>query len=159
MHLIAGVSGKPGLDLIGLMRGVVIHDQVNGQVGRYLGIDLFEERQEFGTAVPLFQAADHFPGGYIQGGEQRRRAVALVVMGVGDRAPWGQGQAGLRSIQGLDLAFLIDAEHQRPARRIEIQPDDIVHLVDEGRIGGQLEGLCQMRFEAKGLLDTHHAGR
>ena len=31
--------------------------------------------------------------------------------------------------------------------RVEVQPDDVAHLLDEERIGGQLEGLRQMRLD------------
>jgi hypothetical protein len=50
-------------------------------------------------------------------------------------------QDGLFAVERLDLALLVDAENQRPSWRGQIKPDDIAHLIDEQRIGGQLEGL------------------
>jgi hypothetical protein len=38
----------------------------------------------------------------------------------------------------LNLRFLIDAEHQRTIRRVEIEADDVADLLDEQRVGRQL---------------------
>ena len=55
--------------------------------------------------------------------------------------PGLQGQQRLRTFERLDLRFLIDAEHRRVRQRIEIQADDIAHLLDEQRIIRQRERL------------------
>ena len=47
--------------------------------------------------------------------------------------------ARITSVQGLDLGFLVDAEHDRVLRRVEIQPDRIGYLGDHLWIGGELE--------------------
>jgi hypothetical protein len=57
------------------------------------------------------------------------------------------------AVEGLDLGLLIDAEHDRGVGRVQIQPNDVSHLVDELRIGGQLERLCQMGLETEGPPD------
>ena len=58
-------------------------------------------------AMPLLAQADDFAVGRIQRGEQRRRAVAFVVVRHGRAAALLQRQAGLRAIQRLDLALLV----------------------------------------------------
>ncbi len=60
---------------------------------------------------------------------------------------------GTRPVQRLDLALLIHAQHHRLLRRVVIQPDDIDDLVHEERVGGQLEGVLQVRLEAELLPD------
>jgi hypothetical protein len=47
--------------------------------------------------------------------------------------------ARITSVQGLDLGFLVDAEHDRVLRRVEVQPDHIGYLGDHLWIGGELE--------------------
>ena len=47
----------------------------------------------------------------------------------------------LAAIQRLDLRLLIDAQHQGVLGWGHIQPDDVAHLGDKIRIGGQLERL------------------
>jgi hypothetical protein len=41
------------------------------------------------------------------------------------------GQQRLRTIERLDLRFLVDAQHQRFGRRVEVQAHDIAHLRHE----------------------------
>src|SRR5712671_3133077 len=67
-------------------------------------------------------------------------------------------QSRLCAVEGLDLAFLIDAQHQRLVRRVEIQPNDILNFFGELRIVRQLEGLRQVWFEPMRCPDALHAG-
>jgi hypothetical protein len=67
-------------------------------------------------------------------------------------------QQRLRAIQGLDLRFFVNAEHRRVRGRIQIQPDDVPHFVDEQRVVRQFEGLTPMRLQAEGApnpIDGH----
>ena len=50
------------------------------------------------------------------------------------------GKQRLGPIERLDLAFLVDAKHQRPLRRRQVEPDNVAHFLDKRRIGGELEG-------------------
>ncbi len=45
------------------------------------------------------------------------------------------GKQRLAAIECLNLAFLVDAQHQRPFRWRHIKPYDITHFFDKGRIG------------------------
>ena len=63
----------------------------------------------------------------------------------------GQGQDGLGAVEGLDLTLFIDTQHQGLVGRIQIQPDDVAHLVDELGVGGELEGLDPVRLQAEGV--------
>ena len=47
----------------------------------------------------------------VQRGEERRRAVSLVVVGHRAGAALLQGQPRLRPVERLDLALLVDREH------------------------------------------------
>ena len=62
---------EPRLDLGGLVGGIVIHDDMDIEPVRYVGIDLFEEVQELGRAVTLVAFADDEPRGDIECGKQR----------------------------------------------------------------------------------------
>jgi hypothetical protein len=42
-------------------------------------------------------------------------------------------QAGLCTIKGLDLAFLVNTKHQGVFRRAEVKTDDILQLLNEMR--------------------------
>ena len=58
-----------------------------------------------------------------------------------------QRQARLRAVERLDLAFLVDAQHQRPVRRVHVEPDDVGDLLLELRVVGELEAAHQMRLQ------------
>ncbi len=96
---------------------------------------------------------------HIERGKQRGRAVALVVVGHGAGAALLHRQARLGAVERLDLALLIDAQHQRLVRRVQIEADDIGDLLLELRVVGDLERLDEMRLEAGLGPDAPHAGR
>ena len=60
--------------------------------------------------------------------------MTLIVMGAPFGLPGSHWQQRLGTIQRLDLRFLIDAEHQRVVRRVEIEADDVAHLVHKQRV-------------------------
>jgi hypothetical protein len=68
--------------------------------------------------------------------------------------PGRQGQDRLRAIQRLDLALLVHAKHQRLQRRVQVQPDDVAHLVDEQRVRGELISFGAMGLKAERAPDT-----
>ena len=80
--------------------------------------------------------------------------MALIVVGAPLGDARGQRQERLRAIQRLDLALLVDAQHQGLQRRVQVQPHDVAHLLDEQRIAGELEGLLPVRLQAEGAPDA-----
>src|SRR6516165_3569522 len=74
------VAGEPGFDGRRFMGGVIVEHQMDVEIGRHGLLDLGQEFAEFDRPVALVAAADDPTGGDVQGGEQRGRAVALVVM-------------------------------------------------------------------------------
>ena len=80
------MAGQPVLDFRGLVRAVVVADQVDVQAARDVLVDPLEELQELLVPVAAVQLADHGAVGDIEGGEQAGDAVPGVVMG----APLGR---------------------------------------------------------------------
>jgi len=60
----------------------------------------------------------------------------------------------LGAVECLDLAFLVDGQHDGVGRRIDIEADDIVQLVDELRIIGELELPPAVRLQPVRLPDA-----
>ncbi len=79
MQVVARPLGKPRAHLFGLVRAVVVQDEVYILVLRYVCIDGVEQAQELRAAMPSLQLSDHLARGYVPGGEQRGRAVSLVI--------------------------------------------------------------------------------
>ena len=63
------------------MGGVIVDDGVDDFSGRNSALDGIEEADELLVAIPSHAAPDHGSIEEVEGGEQRARAVALVVMG------------------------------------------------------------------------------
>jgi hypothetical protein len=56
----------------------------------------------------------------------------------------------------LNLALFVDAEHDGPVGRAQIEPDDVAHLLDEERIGRELERLRPVRLQGERAPDAVH---
>lgn len=65
--------------------------------------------------------------------------------------PQAHWQQGLGTVQSLDLGLLIDAEHHRLVGWVQVKANDVPHLFDKERIGGQLERLLSVRLQREGL--------
>ena len=115
----AGMVGQPFEDFGLLVGGVVVDDGVDDLPGRDSALDGVKEADELLVAMPAHAAPDHGPIEDVERGEQRGRAVALVIVCHRSAFSGLERQAGLRAIERLDLAFFIDREHQRLVRRIE----------------------------------------
>lgn len=69
-----------------------------------------------------------------------------------------QRQAGLRPIQRMDLALLINRKHHRFFRGIQAQPDHISQFLSTQRILRDLEPFDLMRLELVGTPNAMHRG-
>ena len=149
------------------MSRVIIHYEVQRPGWPGLSIEHFQELQPFLMAKPGLAGADQGPREDIEGGEQGPGAMPLVIMRHRRAAPFLQGQPGLGTIQALDLALLVGAEHQGFVRRMEVEPHHIRQLFDEPGIATDLAGPSSMRLEPVGLPDpmdgfgahAHHGGQ
>ena len=99
-------------------------------------------------AVPVKAAVGHLAGGHLQGGKQRGGAVADVVVGAPLGQPRPQRQDRRGAVQRLDLGLLVHAQHHCLLGWVQVQPDDVVDLGFQLRVGGELEGLGPPGLEA-----------
>ena len=145
-----GFRGQPLVHLGVFVGGVVVHDQVD--LGAVAGVgvgpgQVFQEAQELLVAVPVLADPGDLAGGDLERGEQGGGAVADVVVGA------LLGMAGLHRqhllgpVQRLDLRLLVHTEHNRVLRRVQIQPDHVGNLGDQGGIGRELERLGPPRLD------------
>ena len=113
--------------------------------------------------VALHVPADDGAVEHVQGGEQRGGAVPLVVVRHGAGAALLHRQAGLGAVERLDLALLVDRQHDGMGGRIDVEPDHVAQLVGEVRVVGELELLTrcgarpwarQMRCTEETLMPT-----
>jgi hypothetical protein len=88
MEMEPGMPLEPGADLGMLVRRIIVDDQVEFPPGWGFSVDLIEEADEFLMPMARHALADHLALQDVECGEQRRRAVALVIM-LGWTAPDG----------------------------------------------------------------------
>ena len=114
----------------------------------HLRLDGVEEADELLVPVALHIAADDGAVEDVEGREQCRRAMTLVVVGHRPGAALLHRQAGLGAVERLDLALFIDREDDGMGGRIDIETDDVAQLVNEARVGGELELFHPVRLQA-----------
>ena len=110
-------------------------------------------------AVARQALADHRAGEHVERGEQRRGAVALVVVGHRSRPALLDRQRRLRAVERLDLALFVHAQDDRVLRRVQVQPDHVDELLLEPLVVGELERLHLVRLQAARRPDPLHRRR
>src|ERR1700761_396871 len=99
----ARALGQPVADQSGLVRGVVVPDQMHIQPSRYCGLDLVAELAELSGAMTRIALTDDLPRCDGKRGEQRGRAMPGVIMAAPLRLSGSHGKPRLAAIQRLDL--------------------------------------------------------
>ena len=127
------------------------------QPGRHLLVDVLQELLELGRPMPAVGLFHHLATGQVEGGEEGGGAMTFVVMRTSLRQSRSHRQNGLGAVQGLDLTFLVHAEHGGRLRRVQIEPGDVPHLVHEQRVVGDLEGVGAMRLKFERMPDALYA--
>jgi hypothetical protein len=88
----------------------VVEDDMDGGV-RMGGDYVVHEIEEFDTSPAVFMGGGDLAGGHLESGEQRRGAVALIVVTVTGQGPAVRKlQISLGALQRLDRWLLIDAD-------------------------------------------------
>ena len=143
----AGMAGKPFEHLGMLVGAVIVEDGVDHLAGRHRALDGIQKTDEILVPVALHAAADHRALEHVERGEQRGRAVALVVVRHGPGLARLQRQARLGPVQGLDLRFFVDRKDDRVLGRGHVQADDVLELGGKLGVARALEGADAMRLQ------------
>ena len=115
--------------------------------GRYLRLNGVQEADELLMTMALHTSANDLAFEDIESSEQRRCAMALVVVGHRAGSAFLHWQARLGAVERLDLRLFVDREDDGMGGRIDIKPDNIAQLVDELRVVGKLELVDPVRLE------------
>ena len=150
----ARVAGEPLSYLRMLVGSIIVEDHVHGLSSRHLRLNGIEEANELLVTMALHTSANNLAFQHVESCEQRRCAVALVVMGHGAGSASLHRQARLGSVEGLDLRLFVDREDDGMGGRIDIQPDNITQFIDELRVFGELELPDPVRLETMRAPDA-----
>jgi hypothetical protein len=137
---------------------VVVEDEVEITFLRRLPVDGPQEAQELLMAVAFHALPDHRTAGDIERGKQGSGAMALVVVRHGAGSALFHRQPWLSTVERLDLALLVDTQHEGSVRRAEVEADDILHLLDEPLVVRQLEPAREMGLQPVRMPNPPHTG-
>ena len=157
-----------------LVGGCVVEHEVHVEIRGYCRLDLVQERPEPRRAVTSLAGADHRARPHVQRRTGRwchgacsrgciARSGRASLVGQGRCPRWPGSAASRPHTAPSPLAIRLRSSrwhgHRRGAIwRVEVEPDHVAHLVDEGRITRQLEGLAPVRLQTEGPPDPRHHG-
>jgi Alpha amylase, C-terminal all-beta domain len=153
-----GVAGKPCLDVWSAVGGRVVEDDVQLLVG-VRAYDLLHEAEKVGRRVRLGQLVRDLARRDLESRVEVDHSVALVVVRVSNGSPGAKRKRHLRSLQGLNGRFLVDAQHHGVVGWIQIEADDVLHLGGEFRVTADFVGPDEMRPDANAVCRDHPALR
>src|SRR3546814_9683656 len=104
MDMPARALGQPVADGLGLVRGVVVHDEMDVEVFGDRRFDLVQEATELLRAVAAIAFADDASGGDVERCEQGGHAVALVIMAAPLRLRSEEHTSELQSLMRISYA-------------------------------------------------------
>jgi len=159
VHVKPFVSREPTLHFVMLVGSIIVGDEMNFQVGGNALINQAKELQPLSMAMPFLARADDRSVKGVQRGKERCRSMAYVVVCHRCRATTLEWQTQLRTIQRLNLAFLVSAEHNGVFGWIEIQANDVSELLGEPQIVTELERLNEVGAEPVAMPNSRYGCR
>jgi len=148
---------QPFADFGMFVSGIVIDDGMDRLAFGDLSVDEVEEADELLVSMALHVAADDSAVEDVEGGEQGRGAVALVIMCHRAGAAGLERQARLGAVECLDLALFVDREDHRMSGRVDVEADNVLEFLCELGIVRQLERSDAMGGELMGLTRSSDA--
>ena len=150
------VAFLPAFDLLVLMGGVIIADDVNLLAGGCITANQVKKSNPFLMPVPVHTSPNDLAIGGVHGREQRGGSVSLVIMGHGLATPFFERQSRLRAIQGMNLTLSVAGEDLGMRRRIEIETHNVLQLFFKVLVIGKLEAFDAMWLESVGRPHPPH---
>src|SRR5215467_16401352 len=109
--------------------------------------------------MPGLAGSDYRPLQNVERCEQCGRSMPFIIVRLPCWQAGPQGKNRLRSIQRLNLTFLIQAEDDRLIGWVHIEPNNVAHLASKFWIVTKLEGLHSMGLQFVLLPNPLHGRR
>jgi len=151
----AGVLLQPLLDLRMFVGAVVVQHQMQGTAG-ITPDHQSKKGQEFLMPVAGAAAAAHLPGGHVQSGEQGGGSVPDIVVCPALDLAGPHRQERLGAVQRLNLGLLIDAQHHRFFRRVQVETHHVANLGDQLGVLAELEVAAAKGLDLVVTPDPQH---
>ena len=130
---------EPPLDVAMLVNTEVVQDQVDVELLRDRSIEGVEEQAELSIAMAEMELRHHGSVQRIEGRKQVNVPVASVVVRASLGEAGSEGQNGLSAVERLDLGLLVHREHDSALRRVQVEADHVVDLLDVVLVPTDLE--------------------
>src|SRR5579872_897741 len=103
--------------------------------GGNVAVKMIKEREKFLMAMTRLALSNHRAVEYVECREQRRRAVAKIIVGHPFEVAQPHWQHRLSTFQRLHLALLVHTQHQSLVGRVEVKANHVAHFLYEERVG------------------------
>ena len=141
------MATEPGYHPRVFVGAIVVYDQMEIEDVGCLGVDPFEKSNELLMPMTRHAIADDLAVEHVQCRKQCRGAIAFVIVGHRPATAFLQGKARLGAVQGLNLAFFVDTQHQGFVWWIDVETNNVDEFFEEMFVATQLERFDQMGLE------------
>ncbi len=138
------------------MGPIVVEDQMHVQPHRDRRLNRVEKLPELPRPMSVMELPNDSTCCHFQDGEERRGAMAAVVVRAAFYLPRTHWQQRACPIQRLNLRFFIHTQDEGLIWGMQIEADHNAHLLDKQQVGRQLERLRAMGLQAEGSPDAMH---
>lgn len=143
----ARMATEPGFHSRVFVGAIVVHDQMEIEHVGCLGVDLLEKSNELLMPMTRHAVADNLAVEHVQCRKQCCGAIAFVIVGHRPATAFLQGKARLGAVEGLNLTFFVDTQHQGSVWWIDIEPNNVEELLEEMFVATEFERFDQMGLE------------
>src|SRR6266446_710549 len=140
----------------GFMRRKIVGDDVNRATGRLVGHNLRQKSDKLSTGMPDRGLAHNLTGARLQGGIERKGAMAMVFKPMSLGSPWRERQYWVQAIKCLNGGLFIHTEDRGVGWRFEVEADDVARLGLKVRVVARHVAAQTMRLQPGAGPDPGH---
>jgi len=155
---LGALGGAPVQHGLLLMKAGVVYNQMPATVG-VAGAQGAQEVAKLQIGMALIALGEDLPRADLKGGKESDSAVADILKLLAFDPARAQGQCRMPPLQGLDPSLLIETEDPTVTRRMQIEIENLRHLLFKQRVGAGQEVAHPMGFEHQGRQNPLHGGR
>src|SRR5713226_1629315 len=148
---------QPGLYPWMFVGAIIVRDQMQIEFNRRFAVNFLKETDKLLMPMTRHTVTDNLTIEHAEGGKQRGRTVALIIVSHRPATALLHGQTRLGSIESLDLALLVNAQHQGFVWRIQVQTHDIGQLLHKVFVPAKLKSFDSMWLQVVPLPYALHS--
>src|SRR6188768_621435 len=135
---LGALGGAPVQDGLFLMITGVVHNQMPAPV-RVAGAQRSQEVAELQVGMARIALREDLPGAHLKSGKKIDGPMAEILKLLTFDQPWPQVQGRVQALQGLNVGLLIETQDPTAPGRMQIEVDNLCHLLLKQGIGTSQE--------------------